>query len=380
MSNAPGDFPHSDVPSPAWRAGSSSQIWLRRPLCVRVCILTIAIPDARCSFATLGHSRIGSGGDSYRGVVDVSGRAAREGTGHSRVSAAAPRKLADLQNIERATTPWPDELREFFSLHDGQDAWLGERLAGTLLLDMELLSLDGMQFERSSWLESPHEIDDLGDEWPAAIAAQQAGETAHLFLPIYVPIAKDGAGGLCYIDTRSGPKQGCVRFFSAEAADEGGPAYDSLADYLDALRSSVESETEFDGLVPTFDDGALVWDLDRSNQPQPPLRPEPVVLRLPFGPVEFRPSQWSAEDDVVDLDVVRRTVVDTARALHPGSVVDVDARAVYRYVPRLRGANMNWWVSVNGAERIFTAFVTGEGDEVIVVEALPGGYTVEVQD
>ncbi|MDJ0396114.1 SMI1/KNR4 family protein [Rhodococcus sp. G-MC3] len=237
-----------------------------------------------------------------------------------------PRELADLQDIERATTPWPDDLREFFLLHDGQHLWVGDRLAGTLLLDSELLSLEDMQFERSSWLESPHAIDDLGDEWPAQIAAQQAGETAHLFLPEYVPIAKDGAGGLCYIDTRPGPKQSCVRFFSADAADEGGPAYGGLADYLDALRTSVESETEFDGVVPTFDDGALVWELDRSDWPPALQLPDPVVLRLPFEPVEFRPSQWTADDDVIDLDVVRRTVVDTARALYPGSAVDDDAR------------------------------------------------------
>lgn len=200
-----------------------------------------------------------------------------------------------------------------------------------------------------------------------------------MFLPEYVPIAKDGAGGLCYVDTRRGPKQGCIRFFFAEAADEGGPAYDSLADYLDALRTSVDSETEFDGLIPTFVDDALVWELDRSDWPSAPPLPNPVVLRLPFEPVEFRPSQWTAEDDVIDLDVVRQTVIDTARALYPGTIGD-DARAVYRYVPRLRGANMNWWVSTVAGEKVFTAFVTGVGNEVIVVEASAGGYTIEVQE
>ncbi len=41
--------------------------------------------------------------------------------------------------------------------------------------------------------------------------------------------------------------------------------------------------------------------------------------------VEFWPSQWTADDDVIDRDVVRRAVADTARALYPGSVVDADA-------------------------------------------------------
>ncbi|MDJ0396413.1 hypothetical protein QMK17_24205 [Rhodococcus sp. G-MC3] len=71
--------------------------------------------------------------------------------------------------------------------------------------------------------------------------------------------------------------------------------------------------------------------------------------------------------------------MDTARALHPGSVVE-DSRAVYRRVPRLRGANMNWWVWMDGADTIYTAFVTGDGHDVIVVEATPAGYTIEVQD
>ncbi|MDJ0396115.1 hypothetical protein QMK17_22600 [Rhodococcus sp. G-MC3] len=41
---------------------------------------------------------------------------------------------------------------------------------------------------------------------------------------------------------------------------------------------------------------------------------------------------------------------------------------------------MNWWVSLDGVEKIFTAFATGVGDDVMVVEALPGGYTIDVQD
>lgn len=94
--------------------------------------------------------------------------------------------------------------------------------------------------------------------------------------------------------------------------------------------------------------------------------------------VEFWPSQWTADDDVIDLDVVRHAVVDTARALYPGSVVDADARAVYRYVPRLRGANMNWWVSLDGGKKSIYRIRHRVSDDEIVVEALPGGHHVEV--
>jgi hypothetical protein len=53
---------------------------------------------------------------------------------------------------------------------------------------------------------------------------------------------------------------------------------------------------------------------------------------------------------------------------------------VYRQVPRLRGANMNWWVSMDGAEVIFTAIVTGEDHDVIVLELPPGGCVFEADE
>lgn len=291
-----------------------------------------------------------------------------------------PRSVDDRQLAERATTQWTEQLREFFSLHDGQSAPTGaDHFVGTLLPDMILMTIEQIQYEHAYQLERPHPIDDLGDEWPAIIEAQQAGDTAHLYLPTYVPFAKDGSTGLCYIDTRGGPKQGCVRIFGADSADEGGPLCDTLEGYLDALRISVESSTEHSGLTPRIREGALVWEVDSSGQTPLPPFPAPTVIRLPFAPLDFRPSQWTDADDIIDLEVVRRKVIDTARALHPGSVVE-DARAVYQRVPRLRGANMNWWVWMDGAEVVFTAFVTGDGDEVLVVEAPTGGFTVEVGD
>lgn len=103
------------------------------------------------------------------------------------------------------------------------------------------------------------------------------------------------------------------------------------------------------------------------------------VVRVPFPLIDFRPSQLSDDDDLIDLDHVRRTVIDTARRLHPSAVVE-DARAVYRQVPRLRGANMNWWVWMDGAETVFTAIVTGEGHDVIVLELPPGGCVLEADE
>lgn len=56
------------------------------------------------------------------------------------VTAAAvrpPRLLAEREAAERAAASWPEELREFFSLHDGQafrsedDQFVGEFLPGS---------------------------------------------------------------------------------------------------------------------------------------------------------------------------------------------------------------------------------------------------------
>ena len=69
--------------------------------------------------------------------------------------------------------------------------------------------------------------------------------------------------------------------------------------------------------------------------------------------------------------------MDTARSMHPGAIVD-DAQTVYQRVPRQRGANMNWWVRINGAEAVYTTFVTGDADEVIVVETPLGGYEIMI--
>lgn len=62
------------------------------------------------------------------------------------VTAAAVRPAQERQtrmNVERATTPWPDELHEFFSLHDGQHMPTGDPVfVGTVLPNRLLLSLE----------------------------------------------------------------------------------------------------------------------------------------------------------------------------------------------------------------------------------------------
>ncbi|MBY6438395.1 SMI1/KNR4 family protein [Rhodococcus kroppenstedtii] len=170
-----------------------------------------------------------------------------------------PRDRQTRMNVERATTPWPDELHEFFSLHDGQLMPTGASVyVGTVLPDRLLFGLDEVAREHRRQLENPFPIYDLGEDWPARIETQAAGESAHMFLPEYVPFGADGSFSLDYVDTRRGPHHGCVRFFGGGGADEGGPEYDSLADYVESLLVSVDTGVAH-VLVPTFENDALVW-------------------------------------------------------------------------------------------------------------------------
>lgn len=163
--------------------------------------------------------------------------------------------------------------------------------------------------------ESLHKTDDLGPDWATIAREQPAGEIVHMFLDACLPFAEDGAGGYQCVDTRPGERHGCFRFFSAEAADECEPEFASLADYVDSVRRSVESGTEHSCLIPTIEEGALVWNVDFSDMPVQEPRPEPKLLRLPFELTDFQLSQVGPDDDLMNLDVVRRTVLDTARSL-----------------------------------------------------------------
>ncbi|MDV7990033.1 MULTISPECIES: SMI1/KNR4 family protein [unclassified Rhodococcus (in: high G+C Gram-positive bacteria)] len=301
------------------------------------------------------------------------------------VTAAAirpPRTSDEREAAERETTPWTSELREFYGLHDGQHETYGEEYVpvGSVLPDFTLCSLDRAVDRHRFSLENLHPIDDLGEDWPAEVLAQEAGETAEMFVPAYVPIAEDGSGSTLYVDTRPGARQGCVRNFSSDSADQGAPWFDSLTEYIAAVHRSVETGSAiYDDVRPTFVEGVLHWRDPALSEGSMAYAATLPVVRVPFPLIDFRPSQLSDDDDLIDLDHVRRTVIETARRLHPHSVVE-DARAVYRQVPRVRGANMNWWVSMDGSEVVFTAIVTGEDHDVIVLELPSGGCVFEVDE
>ncbi|MDZ7910238.1 MAG: SMI1/KNR4 family protein [Rhodococcus sp. (in: high G+C Gram-positive bacteria)] len=181
-------------------------------------------------------------------------------------SVRPPRSETELLEAERATAPWTDELRELFAVQDGQDATYAGRVdPGELLPELRLLPLDEVVALHRYWIRHPHRIDYLGPDWPSKVRAQSAGESAAMYVPEYIPFAEGLAGSFAYIDTRRGPHSGCVRFFTAEGADDGSLWYESLTDFVQQVSDSVDTDTPHGELIPTITDGTLLWEGDPSG-------------------------------------------------------------------------------------------------------------------
>jgi len=148
---------------------------------------------------------------------------------------------------------------------------------------------------------------------------------------------------------------------------------------VDSVRRSVESRSEHSYLVPSVTERVLAWDVDFSDRPPMAQQPDPTPLHLPFPLSDFHPSKVTEYDDLVDLDVVRAAVLDTARSLHPGAQVQ-GGEVVFRRVPCQRGVTMNSVVEIDGDPKFFLTVVTGVGNEVLVHEFPPGGFTFIVDN
>lgn len=292
------------------------------------------------------------------------------------ITAAAvrpPRSLADRRAAEDATAPWTEELREFYSLHDGVELpGISDRTIGTVLPDLELYGFDAILAAHRSSRESLHDIDDLGLDWPEVIRGQLAGESANRFLDSYVPFAQYADGDFLYVDTRQGEYRGCIREFGWEASDESGPLFSSLTRYIESVRRSVESGTEHSSLTPTIEDGALIWSVDRSSRDVEP-QPGPALLHVPFPVVDFAPSEVEPTDEFLDLETVRRNVVEFAISQYPNSIIG-PATAVYQRVPRRRGVNVNFFVPIDSESKMFLTIATGVADDVLIHEVPSEGF------
>jgi cell wall assembly regulator SMI1 len=189
------------------------------------------------------------------------------------VTAASFQPGASARSIDRAeeTTgyTWPAELREWFTLQNGQVDPPGG-FAGRLLARQGFFSLDRMLEERLALLDiSQHIVDNDPDVYEAGIEGivernPNAGTTTDFFLPSYVPISGvDGLDNFC--DTRPGPLSGCIAFWAWDAAGvAGSPLWSSISDMLAAIESYI-GDGPPEGWKVVIDDGAMHWEVDVSR-------------------------------------------------------------------------------------------------------------------
>lgn len=176
-----------------------------------------------------------------------------------------PAAAEEVAQAEAATTVWPDQLKEFYSLHNGQDPD-NERFYGELLPAVWFFRVDYVVEEYAELVE--HGRSEMEDDAADADtnAGSGAGTESYVFLPQYVPLAGSDGDYYC-LDTRPGEQSGCVRRWSTEGGDLP-PSFASIADMLAAVRQSIATNTVLEEVwVPTFmddadypeDRGALTW-------------------------------------------------------------------------------------------------------------------------
>ncbi|WP_024794347.1 SMI1/KNR4 family protein [Tomitella biformata] len=170
---------------------------------------------------------------------------------------AVPIVGADPDRIARAEAAtgvkWPAELIELFEDVNG----LPLDSSAPILPGHGFFDLDRMLGERQMMLDVASRLDDgwLREE----AVGSQAGDTAGMILPEFIPIA-----GLdnyyLFVDTRPGELSGCVTEFADEGADGSGPRWLSISAMLADLANSLETGEVFAwGMKPMIVDGMLEW-------------------------------------------------------------------------------------------------------------------------
>ncbi|MCJ0894802.1 SMI1/KNR4 family protein [Rhodococcus sp. IEGM 1401] len=170
-----------------------------------------------------------------------------------------------VKRAEAATVPWPDELREFFGLHDGQKEVGG---AGLVVPAGRLLQVVEIPQRHSDMVEVMADIvatePDMYDGTYAEIVDNlvEAGVEAedHLFLPGYVPIAAWDSN-LMYCDTRSGEMRGSVSYRSDDGGHLGVPTWPSLEAFVRDVRLAVTDQISIGWHTAAVDNGVLDWDI-----------------------------------------------------------------------------------------------------------------------
>jgi cell wall assembly regulator SMI1 len=152
----------------------------------------------------------------------------------------------------------PNELREWFTLHEGTGMrWDTMLLPSTLILSPSE-AVDDSRLICNVWSEESLESAQMAREQPT-----EAGEIVYTWPAEYVMVGADGCGGGLFVDTRPGSRQGCVRWWDKTEADDDygeGPIALSLAALIHTIAASLRDGTPaMHGLTATIQDGRLQW-------------------------------------------------------------------------------------------------------------------------
>jgi cell wall assembly regulator SMI1 len=190
---------------------------------------------------------------------------------HAPVTARAIEPGASADDIAAEAVmgvTWTDDLREWFALQNGaqvRDESTGV-FFGSVIPSHVLLSLEQVVERRNDLLDMWRQMilsdpDFTGSDPFEYGEAELAGTTARMFLPSFVPFTSQD-GYLYFVDTRSGPRHGCVTEYAHSETDTRGPKWDGVDAMLAAHAESLESDTPLGNFRPVVVDGALQWKIE----------------------------------------------------------------------------------------------------------------------
>ena len=188
---------------------------------------------------------------------------------HAPATAATLRPAAPAEELARTEEStgvlWPQQLRTWFTLHDGwdRDAW-----ASVLPGWSSPMSLTRSLEERQIWLDVWRDLADDDEDIAARrteAAQQQAGQVAGVFLPSFVPLDEDQSGDVLFVDCRPGPRHGCVTHWMNHDFDHYGLGWWSIGQMLSDVAEHLEQQTPCRYWRPRVEDGSLRWERDDSS-------------------------------------------------------------------------------------------------------------------
>ncbi|MFM1728796.1 hypothetical protein ABI214_25315 [Prescottella soli] len=164
---------------------------------------------------------------------------------------------------------WSKDLRELFTVQNGAlpvDEATG-RYPGSILPMQVMLSIDDALDRRKQLVEVWTELirsdpDMFGADAFEVGARQLAASTAGMFLPSFMPFSELD-GYLYFVDTRTGPRHGCVTEYAHADTDSFGPKWDNVTAMLAEHADALESGSVVGSFRPVVVDGVLGWEIVR---------------------------------------------------------------------------------------------------------------------